>query len=243
MRLKAIISYKGSKYYGWAKQKDTLTIQGEIETVLSKYFNQDINVYASGRTDAGVHALGQVIHFDVNKIDVDLSRCRYSLNMMLTKDIHIISLEKASENFHARYDVKEKTYLYKIYLGENNPFINEEALCIPNDFDVSLFKQALDKFIGKHNFQDFTSKEEDEDNFIREIYEIRVEEAQKNLFIYLTSNGFMRYMVRYIIGTCIEIAFKKISISFIDEHLDSADRNIVSYKASPHALYLKQVIY
>lgn len=243
MRIKATVKYKGTKFFGWAKQVDTLTIQEEIEKVLSKYFNEPISIYASGRTDAGVHALGQVFHFDTSKKNIDLSRCRYSLNMMLDKDIHIISLQIVNDNFHSRYDAKKKTYLYKIHLGENDPFINEDRLIIPSNFDVSLFKSSLMKFVGKHNFQDFTSKEEDESSFVREIYDIKVIEDKNDIDVYLTGNGFMRYMVRYIIGTCIEIALKKESIDSIDIHLDSSLRNIISYKGSAHALYLKEVIY
>lgn len=244
MRIFGIVSYKGSRYLGWQKQKHKNTIQDEIEKVLSKILNSDIHIYGSGRTDAGVHALGQTFHFDVDKINVDLDRLRYSTNCLLPLDIHIISFEYVDETFHARYSIKTKTYSYQIHIGEDDPFLYDTFWIIHNSFDLDLFNSALLKFVGTHDFSNFTSKENDESNFIRTIFDIKINTDSNIIFITLTGDGFMRYMIRYIIGTCVEIASYKEKISFIDELLDSNDkRHIISYKAPANGLFLVSVQY
>lgn len=244
MRIFGIVSYKGSSYQGWQKQEHKNTIQDEIEKVLSKILNVDVHIFGSGRTDAGVHAIEQTFHFDVDKINVSLERLRYSTNCLLPNDIHINSFQYVDEDFHSRYSSKMKTYRYQIHIGEDDPFLFDTFWIIHHFFDLGLFKKALLKFIGKHDFSNFTSKENDESNFIRTIYDIEINTDDNNIFITLNGDGFMRYMVRYIIGTCVEIASSKEPLSFIDELLDSKDkRHIVSYKAPAYGLFLVSVRY
>ena len=244
MRIFGIVSYKGSGYLGWQKQEHKNTIQDEIEKVLSKILNADIHIYGSGRTDAGVHALGQTFHFDIDKINLDLSRLRYSLNCLLPPDIHVILLKYVDESFHSRFSAKSKSYRYQIHIGEDDPFLVDTFWIVHNSFDLNLFKVALSKFVGKHNFCNFTSKENDEFNFIRNIYDIEINCDNNNIFITLNGDGFMRYMVRYIIGTSLEIATLKEDISFIDNLLDcDTNRHIVSYKAPANGLFLVKVDY
>ncbi len=243
MRLLATCQYIGTKYYGWQKQKGQYGIQEIIENVISQILNEPIKIYASGRTDAQVHALGQTFHFDVNK-KVVLGKLKYSINCLLPKDIQLTDLKKVDDNFHARYDVKEKRYLYLIHLGSANVFMKEYVEEVYDPFDLDLFKESLNLFIGKHNFKNFTSKEEDEKDFIRTIFSIDVEIKKDIINITLSGDGFMRYMIRYIIGTCINIATKKISIDYINQALDSdKERAICSYKSQAKGLFLEEVIY
>ena len=242
MRIKCIVEYQGTNYYGWQKQVGQISIEEEIEKVLSQILNTPINIYASGRTDAGVHAKGQVFHFDIDK-NVDLNRLKYSANMMLPEDINILSMEEVENEFHARYAAKNKTYEYKILLKGKDPFNYKNAYLCPQELDIDLFENALKKFEGEHNFQNYTSKEEDEQNFIRNISKIEVKKDGDLLSIKLTGNGFMRYMVRYIIGVSLVIASKKEPLSFINEPLDQDKRHIVSYKAPAEGLYLLNVQY
>ena len=243
MRIKGCVAYKGTRYNGWQKQVDEITIQGEIEKVLSQIFNTPISIFGSGRTDAGVHAFGQCFHFDIDKDEYDLDKLMYSMNMMLEDDIQILSLEKASDNFSARYDVKGKTYLYKIRFKSKDPFESEYAYLYPMKINIDLFKTAMYLFVGEHDFKNFTSKEEDKNNFIREIFYIDVIEKSDGLDVYFTGNGFMRYMIRFLVGTAINVANGKESLEYILNKLDCMERNIVSYKAPPQGLYLKEVIY
>ena len=242
MKILAIVEYLGTSYHGWQKQPNAKSIQEEIEKVLSQILNEETPIYGSGRTDAGVHAKGQTFHFELHK-EVDLDRLLYSSNMLLPDDIHIISFKEVSDDFHARYSAKKKHYRYLINTGDKNPFLFNRTLFYPYPFDIIKFIECLDMFEGTHNYQDFTSKEEDEDGFIRTIDSIDVKQEADDISIDLIGNGFMRYMIRDIIGTSLAIASGKEDISFITKHLDSKSREIVSYKAGSEGLYLIDVIY
>ena len=242
MKIKAIVEYLGTNYHGWQKQINDKSVEEEIEKVLSKTLDTEITIYGSGRTDAGVHAKGQVFHFVVEK-DFDLDKLLYASNMLLPSDIHIKSFEVVNDDFHARYSAKKKHYKYLINTGDKNPFIYGRTLYYPYPFNVTKLIECLDLFIGTHNYQDFTSKEEDEDGFIRTIDSIDVKQEEDVLSIDLVGNGFMRYMIRDIIGTSLAVASSKEDIAYVKKHLDSKNREIVSYKAGSEGLYLIDVIY
>lgn len=244
MRILATTSYKGTAYSGWQRQPNVISIQEVIERELTKFFNREIVIFGAGRTDAGVHALGQKFHFDVEVDELDLDRLLYSLNKMLPDDIKINDLEEVESDFHARYSAKGKLYSYSILLSAKEPFFYDTTYLYPKDIDVDLFKEALDKFVGIHNFKNFTSKEEDEDGFIREIYSITAEANESMIYVVLHGNGFMRYMIRFIIGYAIDVASGKYPLESIDDLLDeSSDRHIVSSKAPASGLTLLSVIY
>lgn len=243
MRVLGVCSYKGTNYYGWQKQIGFVSVQSTIEEVLSKVYDSPITITGSGRTDAGVHALRQYFHFDTEK-EKDLKQLAYALNKMLPEDIKILSFEKVADDFHARYNAKRKIYEYRIVLKNKDPFQDQLAYVYPMDFDFDLFKSALDKFVGKHNYQDFTSKEEDEGGFIREIYEIKVDKKDNNISVVFEGNGFMRYQIRNMVGAALNIANKKEGLDFIDYHLkEDKNREIISYKAPANGLYLVDVLY
>ena len=242
MRILGICSYKGTNYYGWQKQVGFISVESTIEECLSQVYNAEINIVGSGRTDAGVHAFRQYFHFDTDK-EKDLKQLAYSLNKMLPDDIKIISFEKVADDFHARYSAKKKIYQYRIVLKNKDPLLYDQAWVYPMDFDFVLFAQALKKFEGVHNYQDFTSKEEDENGFVREIYEIKMQKMNDEILVLFIGNGFMRYQIRNMIGSAVAIANKKEDISFIDKHLDSKVRDIISYKSPACGLYLMDVLY
>ena len=242
MKVLGICSYKGTNYYGWQKQVGFISVQEKIEECLSKVYDTTINIQGSGRTDAGVHALKQYFHFVVDK-EKDLKQLAYSLNKMLPDDIKIISFEKVDDDFHARYNAKEKIYEYRILLTNKDPLSFDLAYIYPMELDIEPFKQALNKFVGTHNYQDFTSKEEDESNFVRNIYSIDVIKENDLVRIVFKGNGFMRYQIRNMIGAAINVANGKEKLEFIDKHLDSKNREIIAYKAPASGLYLMDVIY
>ena len=242
MKILGICSYKGTNYYGWQKQVGFISVQSKIEEVLSQIYDQQIVIYGSGRTDAGVHALKQYFHFIIDK-DKDLSQLVYAMNKMLPEDIQILSLEKVDEDFHARYSAKRKIYEYHILNRNKNPFIYDQAWLYPQTFDLKLFQEALNKFVGEHCFQDFTSKEEDENNFVRAIFSIDVKKDDDMIKIIFEGNGFMRYQIRNMVGTALVVATGKESLAFIDRHLDSKKREIVAYKSPACGLYLVDVLY
>ena len=245
MRVLGQVSYKGTNYQGWQKQIDTPTIQGTIESVLSQILNQKIDIQGSGRTDAGVHAQKQYFHFDLDK-EVDLPRLRYSANCLLPKDIFINDLKVVADDFHARFSAKGKIYSYLIRFGERNPFNFEYETNVPYSVEINLLIKALKEFEGTHNFQDFTSKEEDDDGFVRTITSVKttyIEEARQFLVTF-QGNGFMRYQIRNMVGSALAIACGKEKEDFISNHLEEGkNREIVSYKAQPEGLYLVDVNY
>ena len=243
MKVFGICSYKGTNYYGWQKQVGFISVQSVIEETLSKIYDTPITIYGSGRTDAGVHALAQTFHYVCDK-EKDLKQLAYSMNRMLPSDIKIISLEKADDDFHARYSAKKKVYEYRIALNNKDPFQNDLAYIYPMELDVKIFNEALQKFVGVHNYQDFTSKEEDENGFVREIYEIETEQNSEYVTIRFVGNGFMRYQIRNMVGAAISVANKKEPLDFIDYHLkENKIREIVAYKAPASGLYLVSVLY
>ena len=243
MKILGICSYKGTNYYGWQKQVGFVSVQSKIEEVLSQIYDTAITITGSGRTDAGVHAKKQYFHFVVEK-EKDLKQLAYAMNKMLPEDIHILSLEKVADDFHARYNAKRKIYEYDILLKNKEVFNYDLAYLYPMDLDIDLLKEALKLFEGEHNYQDFTSKEEDEGNFIRTVYSIEVNQDKDLIKIRFEGNGFMRYQIRNMVGSAIAIANKKEDISFIKYHLDgNKKREIIAYKAPAVGLYLVDVIY
>ena len=243
MRILGICSYKGTAYYGWQKQVGFISVQSTIEDALSKVYDSQINITGSGRTDAGVHAIKQYFHFDASK-EKDLNQLAYSINRMLPEDIKILSFEMVADDFHSRYNAKKKIYEYRIVLDNKDPFQNDLAYVYPMEFDLDLFKEALNKFVGKHNYQDFTSKEEDEGEFVREIYEINIDKIDNKINVRFIGNGFMRYQIRNMIGAAFSVANKKESLDFVDYHLkEGKKREIISYKSPANGLYLLDVVY
>ena len=243
MKILGICTYKGTNYYGWQKQVGFISVQSKIEEVLSQIYDTPISITGSGRTDAGVHALKQYFHFNVEK-EKDLKQLAYAMNKMLPEDIHILSLEKVDDDFHARYSAKRKIYEYDILLKNKEVFNYDLAYLYPMDLDINLLKESLKLFEGEHNYQDFTSKEEDEGNFIRTIYAIEVNQDNDLIKIRFEGNGFMRYQIRNMVGAAIAVANKKEDISFIKYHLgDKNNREIIAYKAPAVGLYLVDVKY
>ena len=242
MRYLAIVQYDGTDFVGWQIQPNGRSVEEEIEKVLSQILNTPTKIYGSGRTDAKVHAIGQTFHFDSKEIN-DIGKFTYSVNKMLPEDVHILSINKVDDKFNARFSVKDKTYLYIINTGKfdvfNRRFVNQYL----QELDIKAIKEASKLFIGKHNFQNFTSKEEDEDNFIRTINSFDVVVNGDAISFYINGDGFMRYMVRMIVGTLIEVGLGKLSTKKVKEYLDSPSRNPVPYKAAPEGLYLLKVNY
>lgn len=245
MRYLGIVKYNGTPFCGWQKQTVSKlpSVEEEIERVLSKMLNSPIKIYGSGRTDAGVHALGQAFHFDSPK-EIDSYKFVHSFNKLIPSDIVLVSLEQVSDDFHARFNAISKTYLYKIDNEKiANPFNKNFAYHLSQHLNVELMIEAAKLFVGEHNFQNFTSKEEDENNFVRNIFKIEIKTEGNFVNFELTGNGFMRYMVRMIVGTLIQVGLEKLTIEEVKKNLENKTRKPSSYKAPAEGLYLKEVCY
>lgn len=242
-RYKATVSYDGTHFLGWQKQDQGRTVQTEIQKVLSQLLDTEIVVQSSGRTDAGVHAIGQVFHFDAKK-ELDIDKFRYALNRLLPDDIHVTEITKAAEDFHARYGAKAKHYRYLINTGEASPFYGHYRYELKRPLDEARVRSAAELFVGTHDFRNFTSKEEDGAGYVREIFSIGIE-VKDGVFVFdFIGNGFMRYQVRMMIGVLVAIGLGQEEVDFVTRKMtDTKPRHTVRYKAPAQGLYLVSVSY
>lgn len=162
---------------------------------------------------------------------------------MFKREILFIHLQETSEDFHARLSAKEKTYRYLINYGEDDPLKAYLFYYYPKDFDLRLMKKTLKLFVGEHNFQNFTTKDEDFQNFVRQITKAQIKRKHKTLEIEITANGFMTYMMRMIVGVLIEVSLKRLSYESVVSLFNTSTRQVVNYKAPPEGLYLVNVKY
>lgn len=243
MRYKVVFSYKGTNFYGYQRQPNLRTVQGEIEAAL-KYINNGkvVDFVSSGRTDRGVHAKAQVGHFDMD-IDVSCYKLKRAINSNIGDDIHIISVEEVGNDFHARFSTKKKKYVYRINLGEFDVFRKDDVYQYNRKLDVAKMKQGISYFIGKHNFRNFISDSVVKDSYEREVYEAYIEEDQDILSFVFVGNGFMQYQVRNMVGTLMKVGKNKIEPKVIKNILDDSNYKNFVYCAPPEGLCLEKVDY
>lgn len=243
MRVLAVVQYDGTNYSGWQIQPSALSIQETIEKSFKQITSREIKIYGSGRTDTGVHAKGQTFHFDIDD-SIDLEKLRYSLNSVLPKDIRLLSFKIVGDDFHARHSVVSKTYQYILNLGEEDVFSNKYEQIFRKSLNIELMNDAGKLFEGTHCFQNFTTKEEDQDNFVRTINYINIEHTKTNrLILTFNGDGFMRYMIRFIVGTLIQVGLGKLTNEDVQYLINKEERLPVSYKAESKGLTLLEVQY
>ncbi len=242
MRYKITLQYDGGGYHGWQRQpKEPLTVQEAVERALEKVTGVPTKVTGSGRTDEGVHALGQTAHFDADK---ELPEERYlaALNHWLPSDIRVISCERAEEGFDARKSAKRKTYEYRMYLSPvENPLRRTRELWLKSA-DVGRMDEAARLFIGEHDFSAFMSSGSSAKTTTRTVYAAGVRTEGDSIVFSVTGNGFLYNMVRIMAGAIIRVGGGE-SDDFIKNALSSGDRTLVPDIAPPYALYLANVEY
>ncbi len=238
MRYLASVSYDGSKFYGFQKLNNHKTVQQCLEQAISKINKKPVAVKGAGRTDRGVHALGQGISFDLD-VNVPVDRLKKAINSLLDDAIYIQDIKEVDDNFHARFSAKKKIYEYVINLGEYDAIRNDYLYNYNRSLDVMEMKKAAKKLEGAHSFKAFTSGERDNYNSI--IYSIKIKKEKNLLIITFEGKSFYRYMVRNMVGVLIGVGAKKISVDVLDNMFD--DKN-VTYQTSPACgLYLREVFY
>lgn len=243
MRYKVTLAYNGKNYAGFQSQKNALAIQDVIESVLEKIFSKKIHIVISSRTDAGVHAKGQVFHFDIDQ-NLDLGKLKFSLNSLLPKDIHIIDIKKVSDDFHCRYSVKKKTYEYLINTGEYDVFLLGYAYQINYKLDVKKMAKAAKLLKGTHDFFAFnTTPLSEKPNQVRTIYEFKIIEENNLIRIRVTADGFLRNMVRIMVGMLVDIGRGNRQIEEIEELLNNPTRSTRRFNIDPNGLYLMKIFY
>ena len=243
MRYKMTCAYDGRNYAGFQSQKNGVAIQDVIEGVLYRITHQHFRIIMSSRTDAGVHAKGQVFHFDLDK-EYEPYRLKGSMNALLPKDIHILDAEIVPESFHARFSVTSKTYEYLINTGEYDVFLKGYAYQCFYKLDIPLIEEAAKLFEGKRDFGSFsTASYEEIPDQVREIYECTVSREGDLLRIRITGDGFLRSMVRLIVGTLIDLGRGKKSLEEVKKMLETPDKHTRRYNIDPNGLYLMKIRY
>ncbi|MDE5654818.1 MAG: tRNA pseudouridine(38-40) synthase TruA [Clostridia bacterium] len=242
-RYKLTVCYDGSDYYGFQRQNGLPTVQQKLEEALSTRFQQPISVHPSGRTDAGVHAIAQVVHFDVDS-EIKTSSFGYSINTLLPKDIAVTLCEKVSQDFHAQFGAKRKTYLYKICLCKiHSPLKRKYFHICFYDLDIAKMQDACKYFVGEHDFRAFMLANDEKENTVRTIYNLSVEKFDDEIHIRVTGNGFLHNMVRIIAGTLVDVGRGRISPQDIEKIIASKRHVGTGKTLDSQGLYLESVEY
>ena len=241
--IKLTIEYDGKDFNGWQKQPNKLNIQGTIEQAIKCVTGEDVELNASGRTDAGVHALGQVANFKTNS-KIPIEKFAIAINSRLKKSIVIKKAEEVDERFHSRLNCKKKTYRYIINNSEEGSAIYRNLEThIPQKLDVSKMEQAIKYFEGEHDFKAFKASGTSSKSSVRTIYEAKIYQKGEKIFIELTGNGFLYNMVRIIVGTLVDVGLGKISPEDIPQIIDEGKRENAGKTLPPNGLYLLNVMY
>lgn len=241
MRYLCEISYDGYLFYGFQRQKDKRTVCSLVEEVLRKVLNENILIVGASRTDRGVHANSFYFHFDCEKV-LDTEKLKASLNKLISNDIYFKNITIVNEDFHARYSVKSKEYVYVINMGEYNPTRRNYELEYNKKINIKLLKKASKYLVGEHDFKSFTSDSMGK-NTIRRINYIKFKKNKELLIISIEANGFLKYMIRNIIGLFLEINENKKTPIMTKEILESKDRTKLGIKAPSSGLYLNKIKY
>lgn len=241
---RAILQYEGTRYQGWQKQTSTdNTIQGKLESLLSKLEKKPVEVHSSGRTDAGVHAYGQVISF-VLETEKNNQEIMDYMNEYLPEDIGVISLVQAGERFHARLNATGKVYRYRV-LNSSVPHIFDRKYVyqVEEVLDKEAMKKAISLLEGTHDFKSFTSKKKTKKSTIRTIYEIKMEEKEEEIIFTFFGDGFLYHMVRILMGTILEVGLHKREAESIPWVLEEKNRENAGFLAPAKGLALMKVYY
>ncbi|MBO5394489.1 MAG: tRNA pseudouridine(38-40) synthase TruA [Clostridia bacterium] len=243
-RVLLTIAYDGSGYSGWQKQPTQRTIQGEIESAFFNATGQRIELFGSGRTDAGVHAYRQTAHFDLD-LPIPIEKLPEIINNRLPQDIAITQAREVAEDFHARFSIKKKQYLYKIYNGEEKqPFLANYYGFVKKTLDINKMQECANVLIGTHDFHGYCSANTSAVDFVRTIFDIQVKRHSDNeIYVTVSGSGFLYNMVRIIVGTLVDYSLGKISLEMVKEALIQGNRECAGQTMPPNGLYLNETIY
>jgi tRNA pseudouridine38-40 synthase len=243
VRLKCEIAYDGTDFCGWQIQQNERTVQGVVEEALARIHKKSVRVTASGRTDAGVHAVRQVIHFD-SDLAIPEEGWKKALNTLLPNDVVIRSVHYVHDDFHARFDVVKKEYRYRVLIApEPDVFRRRYTYHVPFDLDVASMCEAADNLVGKHDFSSFCAAGSDVENKVRKLETVDITENEDELMFRLVSNGFLYQMVRIIVGTLLEVGRGKLSPHDIIRILNEKDRTEAGPTVPGRGLTLWKVVY
>jgi len=238
-----VLEYDGTHYHGWQCQPNAITLQEVFQRSVEKILDHPVKIYAAGRTDTGVHAFGQVINFRTEKA-IDLSSIVKGLNSLLPEDIRIKNAREVDDSFHARYSAKSKSYIYCIATSRyHSPFHVRYSWHIPYVVNVSLMNESIKEIIGAHDFSSFKKKNEMYKKHERQVLRAGVRRRGDFIYIFIEATGFLRYMVRNIVGTLVLVGEGKITKEDFIAILQSRDRVNAGPTAPPQGLFLRRIKY
>lgn len=235
------IQYDGTKFFGWQNQNNLRTVQGEIEKAISIILKKEVNIIGAGRTDAGVHALGQKANFRVEE-SLNIYRFGYSLNSILPNDISITELKEVPENFHARFDAKKRSYIYLIS-KKKTPFYNNYSYYYPLDLDINYLNKISLSLIGEKDFTSFCKKCDEVANKICTVHKARWYQKNDLTIFKITANRYLRGMVRAIVGTLLMAEKNKLSKEELNELINHKNREFAGENVPAKGLFLYKVEY
>lgn len=243
-RLKCTIAYDGTNFEGYQIQPNGRTVQGELQNALKQlHKGSEVKVYASGRTDAGVHAAGQVIHFDTN-LHIPSEKWPHAMHTKLPADIRILSVEEVPSSFHARFSVVQKEYRYKVWIGERQDvFQRQYTYFYPLPLNIASMQEAKQYLIGTNDFTSFCSSKTEIEDKVRTIYELDISQEENVLIFRVVGNGFLYNMVRIIVGTLLDVGRGKLQANNLPTIINGKNREHAGKTAPAHGLYLWNVVY
>jgi tRNA pseudouridine38-40 synthase len=244
-RLRLTIAYDGTGFAGWQSQPNRNGVQDHLETAFQTILDQKVRVHGSGRTDAGVHALGQVAHVDVPAGKFPPEVWCLALNANLPADVRILACRRVSAAFHARFSAKGKMYRYRIWNNEIfHPLEVGRAWHVPQRLDLDRLTTCAALFWGEHDFASFAANRgKPAETTVRTIHEIKVKQAGQAVSLEFSGNGFLYRMVRMITGSLIQVALGRKTRSWLDQLLDSPGKRKTNHTAPAEGLYLVRVLY
>jgi tRNA pseudouridine38-40 synthase len=244
MRFKLILEYDGTRYAGWQLQKTDRSVQGELITVATKVFGAaPVEIYGSGRTDAGVHARGQVAHMEVvDDRRLSTEQIRQQMNDELSHDINILSVEKVHAKFHARFDAKERTYVYQIS-KRRNAFAKKYVWWVRDRLDLIAMRAVADELTGFHDFRSFGVIAEPGQSTTVELKRIDITEDNDHIYITLVGSHFLWKMVRRIVGTLVAVGRGKFTLEMVASWLKQPSKEPAKLTAPPSGLFLEKIVY
>lgn len=242
--LKMVVEYDGGGYHGWQRQRDLTTVQQILEDNIFRITGERVAIFGSGRTDAGVHALKQTAHLKIASC-INASNLLAGMNSLLPDDIVVKELREVPESFHARFDVNSKVYMYQIWNGPTRSVMYRQyAWHVRAPLDLIEMEKGLSILKGRHDFTAFCGKKEGDYNCIRTITDVRLEKRTSGIIrIYLEADGFLRYMVRSVVGTLVEVGRGKRTPAELLIVLQAKERKSAGITAPPQGLFLVEVKY
>lgn len=243
MRIALGIEYDGSKYYGWQRQNDFISVQERVEFALQKIALEPIEVTCAGRTDAGVHATNQVVHFDT-QVERPIRAWTRGVNTHLPHDIGIKWAKVTSPDFHARFSARSRRYRYIIYNHALRPAILKAGLThVYYPLDVEKMHDAAQCLVGKHDFSSFRGANCQSKTPVRTLEQISVSRKNDYIFVEVAANAFLHHMVRNIVGSLIRVGTSEESVEWMRNTLEAKDRKMAGMTSKPNGLYLVNVVY